>query len=340
MEKEIVAVFNHVNMEEIVSQYGIKTEDLHYIGGFQNFIYEYQVDNQEYIMRFTPSAHRTLSEVQAELEWILYLAEHDIPVSSPVPSINGKQTETAELEEMYFTAAVFDKAKGRRIDYPECLKDHELYERLGRLTGRMHALSKSYKPADPKIRRHNWTENYYLKNINILPDSHTGVRERYLDLVRSIQKLPISEDACGLIHGDIINANYLVSEQGEITLFDFDEAQYSWFVEDIAIQLYYLVYVYGGEEGKKLREDQASRFMNHFLKGYREENQLEEHWLKQIPLFLRLRELIVYIGAFRNFEGDETFSHSDNQWFKDWIRESKVRLETGEPIVNIWGGMI
>ncbi|MEF3353781.1 phosphotransferase [Paenibacillus sp. GYB006] len=337
MENEIAAVFDHVNREEIVSRYGIKTEDLHYIGGFQNFIYEYQVDNKEYIMRFTPSAHRTLSEVQAELEWILYLADHGISVSAPVPSIHGRRTETAELEEMYFTAAVFDKAKGKKIDYPDCLKDHELYERLGRLTGRMHALSKSYKPADAKIRRHEWTENYYLKNIDILPDSHTGVRERYLELVHSIQKLPISEDAYGLIHGDIINANYLVREQGEITLFDFDEAQYSWFVEDIAIQLYYLVYVYGGEEGKNLREYQASRFMEPFLKGYREENQLEEQWLKQMPLFLRLRELIVYIGAFRNFEGDETFSHSDNQWFKDWIRESKIRLETGEPIVNIWG---
>ncbi|WP_160035340.1 phosphotransferase enzyme family protein [Paenibacillus sp. An7] len=337
MEIEITAAFGHVDIGEVASRYGIKAEALRYIGGFQNFIYECQAENKEYIMRFTPSAHRNQSDVQAELEWILYLAEKGISVSSPVPSTYGRWTETLKLKEMYFTATLFDKAKGKKIDYPDCLKDQELYERLGRVTGRMHALTKSYKPVDPKIRRHDWTDNYYLKNIDILPDSHTGVRERYLELVRSIQKLPMSEDAYGLIHGDINNANYLVGEQGEITLFDFDEAQYSWFVEDIAIQLYYLMYVYGGEEGKKLREDQACRFMEPFLKGYREENQLEDRWLQQMPLFLRLRELIVYIGAFRNFEGDESFSHSDNQWFKDWIRESKIRLETGEPIVNIWG---
>ncbi|MNC51175.1 hypothetical protein D3C75_1004570 [compost metagenome] len=130
--------------------------------------------------------------------------------------------------------------------------------------------------------------------------------------------------------------NFLVSEQGGITLFDFDEAQYSWFVEDIAIQIYYLVYVYGGEEGRASREEQALRFMNYFMKGYSKENTLDTYWLKQIPVFLKLRELIVYIGAFRNFDGDETFSTSDSQWFKDWIRESRDRLENNVPIVDVW----
>ncbi|MNI68930.1 hypothetical protein D3C73_1246530 [compost metagenome] len=72
------------------------------------------------------------------------------------------------------------------------------------------------------------------------------------------------------------------------------------------------------------------------MKGYNEENTLDSYWLKQIPLFLQLRELIVYIGAYRNFDGDETFSASDNQWFKDWIKESRDRLERGIPIVDVW----
>jgi Ser/Thr protein kinase RdoA (MazF antagonist) len=46
---------------------------------------------------------------------------------------------------------------------------------------------------------------------------------------------------------DIGVGNFLVNDKG-VTLFDFDEAQYSWFVEDIAIPMYYLVYVYAGDE--------------------------------------------------------------------------------------------
>ncbi|WP_275589203.1 phosphotransferase enzyme family protein [Paenibacillus sacheonensis] len=156
------------------------------------------------------------------------------------------------------------------------------------------------------------------------------------DLIRTLSALPRDSRTFGLIHGDIGVGNFCVDERGGITLFDFDEAQYSWFVEDIALQLYYLVYVYGGEDGQAYREDQARRFMKHFMRGYLLEHALDDEWLGRIPLFLRLRELIVYIGSFRSWDGDETFGSSDNQWFKDWIAESKARIENGIPIVNIW----
>ncbi len=34
--------------------------------------------------------------------------------------------------------------------------------------------------------------------------------------------------------------------------------------------------------------------MTHFLSGYRAENQLGEGWLKEIPSFLKLREIDLY----------------------------------------------
>lgn len=116
-----------------------------------------------------------------------------------------------------------------------------------------------------------------------------------------------------------------------ITLFDFDEAQYSWFVEDIAIPLYYLIYVYGGDEGKEERISQTSRFMDHFLKGYKQHNSIEDYWLKQIPLFLQLREVVVYTGMYRSSDLTEL-----NQWAHDYLSQSKIRIESGLPIVNIW----
>ncbi|WP_438496893.1 hypothetical protein [Paenibacillus sp. IHBB 3054] len=94
--------------------------------------------------------------------------------------------------------------------------------------------------------------------------------------------------------------------------------------------------MYGGEEGKDSREDQARRFLAHFMKGYTRENTLEDYWMAQIPLFLMLRELIVYIGVFRNYDVDESFSSLNNQWLKDWIAESKQRIEQSIPIVDIW----
>ncbi|MGZ9584258.1 phosphotransferase enzyme family protein [Paenibacillus marinisediminis] len=336
MEHSIKAIFNDEIAATAAARYGTSMEELQFVGGFQNFIYEYQHNNKSYILRFTPSAHRSSNLVQAELDWILYLASSGIAVSEPIRSLDGRLAEVIKAQGMYFTAASFEKAQGSKIGYPECLQDDMLYSRLGQITGRIHALSSRYQPNDNTLRRDDWSQNYYLQHINILPDSQLRIKDRYYEIVSKVQQLPQDAASFGLIHGDINVGNFCVDGQGKITLFDFDEAQYSWFVEDIAIQLYYLVYVYGGDEGRASREEQALRFMKHFMEGYRSVHTLDDYWLQQIPLFLQLRELIVYIGAFRNYDGDENFSNSDNQWFKDWIAESRYRLENGIPIVDIW----
>lgn len=324
-------------LENAVRHFSSRDIQVTFVGGYQNYVYEYKQDDKHFILRLTPSTNRSENLVQSELDWVSFLANKGVSVSQPILSKNGRLTEVVYLSEGYFTCSVFEKACGRRVEYPECLQDNTLYERLGRLTGKVHALSKTYQPQERSGRRHDWSENWFLQNIELIPKTQVGVRASYACLKNMICSLPKDERSYGLIHGDINVGNFRVNDLGEVTLFDFDEAQYSWFVEDIAIQLYYLVYVYGGNDGVRLREEQARRFMNHFMKGYSLEHSLDEYWLKQIPIFLRLRELIVYIGSFRNWDGDEAFSSSDNQWFKDWIAESKVRIESEMPIVNIWG---
>lgn len=323
-------------LENAVRHFSSRNTQVSFVGGYQNYVYEYKQDDKHFILRLTPSTNRSENLVQSELEWVSFLANKGVSVSQPILSKNSRLTEVVYLSEGYFTCAVFEKACGRRVEYPECLQDNTLYERLGRLTGKLHALSKEYQPQERSGRRHDWSNNWFLQNIELIPKTQVGVRASYSRLKKMICSLPKDERSYGLIHGDINVGNFRVNDLGEVTLFDFDEAQYSWFVEDIAIQLYYLVYVYGGNDGVRLREEQARRFMNHFMKGYSLEHSLDEYWLKQIPIFLRLRELIVYIGSFRNWDGDEAFSSSDNQWFKDWIAESKVRIESEIPIVNIW----
>ncbi len=38
----------------------------------------------------------------------------------------------------------------------------------------------------------------------------------------------------------------------------------------------------------------TEEFMTHFMKGYREENEIAAEWLKKIPDFLRLRHMLIY----------------------------------------------
>lgn len=332
MEKEILALINDEIIETGAYRFGVTIEQLTYIGAWQNFIYEYEKDEVAYILRFTPSSHRSQDGIEGELDWIVYLSNNGISVSEPIRSHQGNYTETIKLENFYFTVTSFVKAEGRKIDYPECLNAPSLYQELGEVMGKMHALAKTYKPQNDSIRRGHWNENYYLQHIRqFVPLEQTLVHEGCAKLMKRVEDTFVQNpDHYGLIHADIGVGNFLIHDEG-LTLFDFDEAQYSWFVEDIAIPLYYLVYVYGGEDGRELRRSQAGRFMKHFLIGYRQHNEMEEERLKQIPLFLQLREIIVYTGMHRSSDLTEL-----NQWAKDYLAESKLRIETGTPIVDIW----
>lgn len=327
MEKEIEELFNDEVLAEARKRFGLYGLVLN-LGAYQNLVYEYEIERQPYILRFTHSHHRQENQVKGELQWVLYLYNNGASVSKPIHSIYGNLTERINVGSSYFTVTSFEKAKGRKVAYPECLNNDELTEMCGRVTGKIHALSKKYSPESYKFLRHEWKENYYLKNMSkFIPDNEYKIYENYETLVKRINSFTKDTDSYGLIHGDISVGNFLLGDKG-ITVFDFDECQYSWFVEDIAIQLFYIVYVFLDDSIEE-RQKQAYYFIEHFMKGYNEENHLDDKWINEIPTFLQLRELIVYIGMCRDLD----FS-SLNQWQKNYVSQSKSRLERGVPIVN------
>jgi len=328
LEKEVKELFNIQILEESAKRFGIDISTLNLIGNFQNFIYEYKVQDKSYILRLTHSSHRREELVKGELDWILYLVNNGILASRPIHSVHGKLTERIDVGGSYFIATSFEKATGHKVGYPECISNNELFEKCGRLTGKMHFLSKKYKPSSKEIQRHEWKENYYLKNIKkyILHNQYK-VYESYEAIVNRINQLSKDSNSFGIIHGDINVGNFILNDEG-INIFDFDECQYSWFVEDIAIQLFYIIYIFLDDSIEE-RQSKAYSFMENFMRGYYKENYIDEYWLRQIPVFLQLRELIVYIGICRSCD----FSNM-NQWTKDYISQSKSRIEQGIPIVN------
>lgn len=325
MDKRIQALCTDDIVQAGCAKYGLTLNELVCIGGFQNMVYEYHQNNTSYILRFTHSSLRTQEALGAELEWILHLSDHQVPVSRPILSLQGNWFETVDLGVSYFMVSSFEKAKGQKMNYPKCLQSVDLFEKCGSITGRMHQLAKSYKPIQ---KRHTWQQNYYLRNAaEFIPPEQTLVLGNCNQLMGEIMNLTYGKESYGLIHGDINVGNFFV-DQDAITLFDFDECQYSWFVEDIAVQLYYMVYVYGNDSLKE-RSLQCQLFMEHFLRGYNRENTISDESLKQMPLFLRLREIIVYIGMWRSYD-----MTSLNDWTADYLTQSRVRIEKGISIIE------
>ncbi|KRE38752.1 phosphotransferase enzyme family protein [Paenibacillus sp. Soil522] len=327
MDPQIKLLFLDEHAIEGAARFGVRQEELSFIGGFQNFIYSYTREGCKYILRFTPSTLRTQEGLEAELEWIRYLAENGMSVSEPIPSAQGRDVECVSGKMVDFYATSFRHAPGRKIGYPECLGNPLLYEQCGRMTSHLHKLTKRYEPL---ARRHSWERNeYLLRARKYIPPEHAPILRALDELKERLASLPITPDNFGLIHGDINVGNFTVDETGEITLFDFDECQYSWYAEDIAIQLYYLLYVFG-EDSKSERKVQYEHFIEHFERGYTEDGRrLPEGWKDQLSLFLRLREIIVFVGMYRSWD-----LRQPDDWTRDFLQDSRMRIINGLSLID------
>jgi len=310
-------------MAEVARCYEIAKADLKKLGSFESFVFEYEKNNQKQILKITHNLHRTADQIKGELEWVDFLAENGVSVPPVVRSKNGKLVEQISLDDSYFLVYAFEKAKGGLPK--KSLWCDSLFENWGKVMGRMHAMTKKYKPSDKTIKRFHWYEDPTLRIEQYVPVSQPKVIEKCGQLKSKLLALPTGTDAYGLIHSDLHHGNFFV-ENNEITVFDFDDCHYNWFAFDISIPLFYVLRDAGVDPNDK---SFACHFMSCFMAGYRQENNIETSCLEQIPDFLKLREMDLYIII----HAEEAFDL--NEWCVRFMEQRRSRIENDVPIIDI-----
>jgi Ser/Thr protein kinase RdoA (MazF antagonist) len=323
MEKRIKERYSDTILREAMRRYDIAPDRICLLDGFESFMYEFERGPEAYILRIGHTFRRTEALIQGEVDWINYLADGGATVARAILSSEGNMVEPLDDGRgERFLATAFQKARGKPPW--ETSWAPSLYESYGQLLGRMHALSKDYVPADPAWRRPQWDDEIMLDVETHLPETDTLVVERFRELMAHLATLPRDTGSYGLIHFDAHGGNLLIDAKGTITLFDFDDCNYSWFANDLAIVLFYLVV--GREDGPTYLEG----FLRHFLQGYRRENRLDPGWLREIPHFLKLREIDLYAVIHRSFD----VANLDDPWCARYMRGRKQRIEAGLPFVE------
>ncbi|UCG60428.1 MAG: phosphotransferase [Candidatus Zixiibacteriota bacterium] len=309
--------------------YDFRPEDLNKLGSFESFVFEFAQNGQPHILKVIPGSHRLPPRIHGELEWINYLVEGGVSAARPVRSNTGSLVELVEPASQNdpdsepYSLVVFEKAMGRTATEEDW--SEKLFTEWGRTMGRMHALTKDYRPSHPSLTRHQWYEDEDLNPEKYLPPSEHLVREKCAALIERIRSLPTDRDSFGLVHEDMHHGNFFV-DNGKITVFDFDDCQYHWFAADISIPLFYVM------RNKRLNQGTpqfARHFFSHFLEGYNRENSLEREWLTQIPLFHKLREMMLYIII----HAEQAFELND--WCRDFFKDRKHRIENDIPVIDI-----
>jgi Ser/Thr protein kinase RdoA (MazF antagonist) len=108
-----------------------------------------------------------------------------------------------------------------------------------------------------------------------------------------------------LIHADFNDGNFTVDySNGDITVFDFDDACYNWFMYDLACAWESGVGRTMFEADMNERKSFMQRYFDHIMTGYNRENELPNQWLQKLPFFLKMVEMDSLLEYFRYLNQD------------------------------------
>jgi len=322
MEQRIKDRFSESVLNQARTAYGIKPEDIQELDGFESYIYEYSRGEEEGILRIAHSIRRSPDLIRGELDWINYLKDGGASVAGALISRAEKWVE--EIDDGaggFFLANAFERAAGkpRRGEWTEA----QLFE-YGRQIGLMHKLSTVYQPANLDWKRPEWDDPIHLEVDQFIPAEDSNIKQIYRDLVKRTQNLPKDNSCYGLIHQDAHQGNFFIDDSGKITIFDFDDSSYSWFVEDIALILFYAVM--GQEDPTSFTEN----FLSGFFPGYFSEFDLGQKWFSKIPIFMKRREIDLYAVIHRSFDVENL----DDPWCSWYLDGRRERLEKEIPYLD------
>jgi Ser/Thr protein kinase RdoA (MazF antagonist) len=299
--EKIVDLCNNKVLEKAAKIFGTYKDNLRVFADYEgaaNLVYEYDAFGKTLILRLSFTSERSVNQILAELHFIEYLSERGVRVSIPMRSQNGNLIEVIQADGIDFRIVSFTKGKGMRVpdngyQYRENAPIEEYFQNWGQVLGQMHRFTKNYQFLNEQVKRPGWFELHEnrFSVLDRLPDRFVFVGNRIQSTLEVLKSLPKDQDSYGLIHGDFNDGNFTVDYlNGDITVFDFDDSCYFWFIYEIASAweggIGRVMY-----RGLKERKSFMERYMDQVLEGYNRENVLSAEWMERLPLFLKLIQI-------------------------------------------------
>lgn len=273
-------------LAEACKRYGIEPDQATPLGGFESYVFKCDGPDGPFILKITHTLRRTAAYLLAELDWLDFLMREGLPVAGPMRSRAGRLLEQMPDDEHAWLVTAYAVAPGRRLEGDNWAP--AVYRAWGRVTGQLHAATRRYEKPSGGERRQHWDEALepYFRH---LPGTEPVIWARAEALLARLRRLPTGPEAYGLVHGDLHSGNFHI-DGDRLTVFDFDDSQYNWFMNDIAIALFYAV----GRPAVTDRPAFATEFMTAFMDGYREHYDLDPAWFDHVHDFLKLRRLLLF----------------------------------------------
>lgn len=316
-------------VELLIQPFALQMSHLAFLRCSQNDVYLAQrPEGKKCILRISHGRYRQKAEVETELKWISHLAARDIPVCASIVTESGERCSTLEVDGESYIATCFEHAPGEQVfpRPPDFQSYSRHFEQLGRLVGRMHTEAAPFRQGDAAWTRPHWHESRLLRqDVSAIQDRLSGRFCESLDkLIDDLRRHSGRQSNDGLIHGDV-SFNNCFFHEGVPWIFDFDNCEHGFFMQDIATVLYDSIYC---KALNRFADDGMTERMvplfDSFLAGYSETGVLKEIDLAQLKKFFLLREAIIYIHYHRTLDVEQSSSG-----FKAGLEVMRCNVEDG-----------
>lgn len=291
MLKESRDSFNDAIRDEALALFSLESKDFKELEGFESFVFECRRGAAPFILKITHVSQKGFDELVGIQEWVAFLAQGGASVARPMLSLKGNLVEQIGEGGMAFFAYAFAWAPGEIVMQEDWTP--ELIRVWGRETGKLHRLSSGFKPREPRFTPNQWPVADCLNLEKYIPAVEEKAIRKGKELIAAVSALPKTATNFGLIHSDLHNHNFHWQPSGSLTFFDFDDCEYHFLINDIAVTLHSILTKKRCEGTKHVPF--VRHFLDHYLQGYRQEFDLPPGWAEQIPLLLRLRHLLIYV---------------------------------------------
>jgi Ser/Thr protein kinase RdoA (MazF antagonist) len=212
----------------------------------------------KYVFRIYKHHWRTEKEVLEEIRFLNDLKEQGIKVSFPIVDSKNNFIQRIHAPEGERISVLFSFAKGeKRMQFSE-----KLHFKAGESMANIHQFSEGRSLNRttylPKVLLNDSLESLkgFLSSNTVEMDFMKATQERLLNLFAKINEKELRR---GIVHLDIWPDNMNVTENDEITIFDFDFCGNGWLCLDLA---YYLIQLHFIEKDINERSSKIQSFLN------------------------------------------------------------------------------
>lgn len=229
----------------------------------------------KYVCRVYCYGWRSKQAIFEEIKLLTSLKENKVSVSYPIRDKNGEFIQEINAPEGLRYAVLFTYAKGGKVRF----MDTATCASVGSLMAQIHNSTANKKTERTLYDRNSLLElpYQYAKAFfsEELPEMKF-IKETCDNIGKSFEQPDPKYIEAGIVHLDIWYDNMNVSNQKEITLFDFDFCGNGFFVLDVAYFCKQLFHI----ETEKYEYEQK---VQSFLSGYQSIRSLSKEELRLIP---------------------------------------------------------